>query len=110
MLFDGALLSISSASSLMKEKKIEAKGNAISRAIDIIGNGLKLSLDKTADPELGDRLEALYDYMMVRLVYANVENDPAALTEVSTLLGELKTAWEEIASDPAVLSFNRSAG
>ncbi|WIM06712.1 MAG: flagellar export chaperone FliS [Candidatus Nitricoxidivorans perseverans] len=109
MLFDGALLSIASASMHMREKHIAEKGEALSKAIDIITNGLKASLDIQAGGEFSERLAALYDYMCVRLLYANMKNDMAALNEVSHLLGEIRSAWEEIADDPAVLSENRAA-
>lgn len=96
MLFDGALMSVSTASHQMEMGETAGKGLSISRAIDIIGNGLKVSLDLDAGGELAQRLYALYDYMCARLLHANAHNDRAALEEVSQLLGELKDAWEEI--------------
>lgn len=107
MLFDGALLAIAMAKQAMLTNKISEKGEEISRAIDIISNGLKVSLDSQAGGDLAERLGALYDYMCTRLLQANLRNDQAALAEVDTLLRELKTAWEEIASDPAVVSNSR---
>jgi flagellar protein FliS len=109
MLFDGALMAIGSATRHMQENQIAEKGQSISRAIDIIANGLEASLDTKADGELANRLAALYDYMCVRLLHANLKNDRAALDEVAGLLGEIRSAWEEIANDPAVLSANRDA-
>ena len=96
MLFDGAILAASSAALHIKRNETAAKGQAISRAIDIIANGLKVSLDFEAGGELARRLGALYDYMCARLLHANARNDQAALQEVGHLLGELKTAWEQI--------------
>jgi flagellar secretion chaperone FliS len=107
MLFDGAVLALSSAAVQMREKRSIDKGQSISRAIDIIANGLKASLDRNVGGELADRLAALYDYMCARLLQANLRDDLAALTEVTGLLGELRGAWEEIADDPAVLSANK---
>jgi flagellar protein FliS len=109
MLFDGALLAIAKAEGFMRQGMIAEKGEAISRAIDIISNGLKASLDFSAGDELAGRLAALYDFMGVRLVHANLKNDLGALQEVSRLLGEIKSAWEEIADDPAVLSASKAA-
>ena len=105
MLFDGALLAIAKANTSMLNKQIAEKGQAISHAIDIISNGLGASLNLSAGDELANRLASLYDYMCTRLLYANLNNDPAALTEVSGLLGEIKMAWEAIASDPDVLAY-----
>lgn len=109
MLFDGALLAIAKATTAMQQKHIADKGQAISQAIDIISNGLGASLNFSAGDELANRLAALYDYMCRRLLHANLHNDLAALNEVSRLLGEIKSAWEEIADDPAVVSHNKAA-
>ena len=106
MLMEGASVSISTARHCMANKQIAEKGKAISRAIDIITNGLQLSLDKSGGDEISERLDALYEYMTARLVYANVNNDAAALDEIHHLLGEIKGAWEEIANEPAVVSMN----
>lgn len=96
MLFDGALLSIATATTAMDTKDIPAKGQAISKAIEIIMNGLKASLDQDAGGELAQRLSALYDYMSERLLYANLHNSRSALDEVTGLLHSLREAWEGI--------------
>lgn len=109
MLYDGALLSLNQASLAMADKNIPKKGREISRALDIISNGLQNSLNQEVGGELTDRLNALYDYMCDRLLFANLKNDQGALKEVIGLLADLRGAWEEIANDPAVLSQNRAA-
>lgn len=101
MLFEGAMLSVASAALHMQREEIAAKGEAVSKAINIIANGLKASLDFEVGGELAQKLGALYDYMCNRLLYANLNNQPAALDEVSHLLAELKDAWEQIADKPA---------
>ena len=96
MLFECALLQIGTAGIAMDNKDIPTKGTATSKAIEIITNGLKVSLDYEAGGELAERLGALYDYMTQRLLYANLNNSRPALDEVARLLNELKGAWEEI--------------
>ena len=106
---DGALVSISLAAHHLKSENIAAKGENISKAIDIIENGLKVSLDYRSGGALAERLGALYEYMCHRLLHANLRNDKAALEEVSGLLRELKSAWEEIGKDRTVVSPNKAA-
>jgi flagellar protein FliS len=77
--------------------------------MDIILFGLKASLNLDEGGELAERLAALYDYMSTRLLYANLKNDQSALQEIINLLTELRSAWQEIADDPAVLSANKAA-
>jgi flagellar protein FliS len=102
MLFEGASLAVASASLHMNRHEgaddIARKGEAISRAINIITNGLKASLDTEAGGELAGQLAALYDYMSARLLHANLHDQPAILDEVAHLLAELKGAWEQIGS------------
>ncbi len=100
MLFEGAMLAVSGASLHMQRNEIAKKGEAVSKAINIIANGLKASLDTQAGGELAERLAALYDYMCARLLHANLNNQPAVLDEVSHLLAELKDAWAQIGSKP----------
>jgi len=106
MLFDGAVLSLGVATQAMKDNQTAAKGRAISDAISIISSGLQASLDIEAGGELAQRLNALYDYMCQRLLFANLRNDPAAVSEVARLLDELRSAWAEIAKDAPAISGN----
>lgn len=100
MLFDGAKTAITMARHHMANGEIVAKGNAISKAINIIDNGLKASLDADAGGAAGAalvaNLSALYDYINQRLMYANLRNDPALLDEADRLLENISSAWKEI--------------
>ena len=97
MLFDGAMTAISLARIQMQNGQIPEKGAAISKAIDLITNGLGASLDIESGGDLAERLAALYEYMAQRLLFANLKNSVAALDEVSELLGSLRDAWAQIA-------------
>lgn len=96
LLFEGAQIAISTAKGEMSRGNIAEKGIAISKAIDIIGNGLRASLDMKIDSDLPGKLSDIYTYLLSRLLHANIHNDLAALDEVSMLLGEIHSAWIEI--------------
>lgn len=100
MLFDGAKAAIGMARHHMGQGDIQARGNAISKAISIVDNGLRASLDaNAAGPEgakLVENLGALYAYIVQRLLQANLRNDTAALDEADTLLESIASAWREI--------------
>jgi flagellar protein FliS len=96
MLFEGALVAVRAGLVHMKAREIEKKGMAISKAIMIIENGLRASLDKNAGGQIAVSLDSLYDYMARRLMLANVGNKPEMLEEVIALLLDLKTAWDAI--------------
>ena len=96
LLFEGAQAAIGAARAAIQQNNIRVKGESISKAIDIISNGLKASLDAEKGGDLAARLESLYDYMVLRLLQANLKSDDKALEEVSGLIGELLSAWREI--------------
>lgn len=96
LLFDGGLAAIATAKGEMSRGNIAQKGTAISKAIDIIENGLSASINMNVDSDLPEKLKALYEYMIARLLHANLKNDSQALDEVAQLLGEIRDAWNEI--------------
>ena len=104
MLYDGAITAIHRAKVHLEQKEIPQKGSAISKAIDIVENGLKSSLDMKVGGDLAIRLSMLYDYMCDTLLAANMRNDVAKLDEVVGLLNQLKSAWQAIENDPVALA------
>ena len=97
MLFEGARVSIAKALRSLEQGDIARKGEALSRAVAIVSDGLDASLSWDANPLMADRLHSLYDYMVRRLTEGNLRNDPTPLREVDRLLGELEGAWRAIA-------------
>ena len=96
MLYDGALVSILNAIANLKSGNVAAKGAAISKAINIVDNGLRAALDKKVGGEIAQNLDALYEYISARLLKANLDNDPAILDEAHALLTDLRDAWNAI--------------
>lgn len=101
MLFDGALAALGNARTQMQAGDLAGKGASISKAIAIIDDGLKASLDLSVGGQTAENLYALYEYMGHQLLLANLRNNPAIVEEVRGLLAELRTAWETIGSIPA---------
>ncbi len=93
MLLDGALKRIAIAHGATKRGDIATKGNTISGAIRIV-DSLRAALDHNRGGEIADNLDALYSYMERRLMEANRNSDTDILDEVSTLLGDIKEAWD----------------
>ncbi len=96
LLFDGAQSAMVRARILMQQGDIAGKGMALSKAINIINNGLKVGLDKDRGGELVENLSALYDYMSQRLLIANLHNDVNAIQEVEVLMENIAGAWRQI--------------
>jgi flagellar protein FliS len=97
MLFDGAIAAIAGARIKLARGDIPGRGQAISKAISIVEQGLLGSLDLEKGGELAARLQAIYRYIISRLLHANLHAEAKALDEAGTLLGELESAWVQIA-------------
>lgn len=100
MLFDAALESIARARRALASGDIAGRGEAITRALRIIEEGLKASLDDRGG-EITRNLRSLYGYMLRRLLQANRAADDAMLAEVAGLVTTLRDAWAAIAPDRA---------
>ena len=96
LLFDGAESALQQALVQLEANDVAGKSDSLIKAIDIIPSGLSASLNTEEGGDLAHNLKALYDYMVSRLVYANVRKDPAAIREVQRLLGEISGAWREM--------------
>ena len=106
MLMQGALEKIAIAKGFMERKDVANKGANITWAISIV-EGLRTSLNTKDGGELAQNLEDMYEYIIRRLLRANLENDVFLLDEVSGLLLTIKSAWDKL---PHVLSQNEILG
>ncbi|WP_202300881.1 flagellar export chaperone FliS [Dryocola clanedunensis] len=100
MLFDGALNALVRARLFLQDGNLEGKGLSLSKAINIIDNGLKAGIDEASSDELTQNLLALYTYMVRRIFEANMQNDISAIEEVENLLRNIADAWKEVAQSP----------
>lgn len=97
MLMEGALERIAVAKGSMARNDVASKGQNIGKAINIVG-GLQGSLNKEAGGEIAENLSNLYDYMVNRLLAANIQNDETILDEVAGLMVEIKMGWDGISN------------
>ncbi|TFZ08351.1 flagellar export chaperone FliS [Ramlibacter humi] len=97
LLFDGAIAAVLQARHAVLTGDIATKAAMVSKAMRIIDEGLKASLESRGDPALEENLRSLYEHMVSRLFIANLHNSEVPLTEVARLLGDLRSAWAQIA-------------
>lgn len=96
MLFDGALAAIRTARIHLQNGNFAEKGKAVSKALDIVNNGLLAALDTERGGEIAERLASLYDYVARLLLSANRHNDIESLDQAETLLNNIASAWRDI--------------
>ncbi|WP_232461635.1 flagellar export chaperone FliS [Tatumella citrea] len=95
LLFDGALGALARAKLCIGSGDIAARGHNLSKAMDIIDNGLKRPLQEWPEDPLAQQLTSLYDYIIYRLLQANLHQDIAAVSEAETLLGDIASGWKQ---------------
>jgi flagellar protein FliS len=92
MLFDGAIRFAAMAHDGLNRKDFDAAFTGITRCQDILLeliNGLR----PDQDPQLCQKLSALYTFMYTRLMLASSERDPAIVAEVLKLLQYERETW-----------------
>ncbi len=97
MLMEGVQDKIRIARLQMERKELGEKAKSITCAISIV-DGLRMSLDKETGGDIAQNLDDVYDYMVRRLIDANLSNEPEILDEVTALMQQIKEAWDTIAN------------
>ncbi|OEU45539.1 MAG: flagellar export chaperone FliS [Desulfobacterales bacterium S7086C20] len=98
MCYEGAISNLKFAKEKFESGEYEAKARAIQKFQDIV-NELLCSLDFEKGGQIATNLSAIYDYMMRRILRADVDGELSAFDEVLGMLEELKEAWEEISNN-----------
>jgi len=95
MCYEGAVDNLKLGKQKIMEKDYEAKSRAFIKTQDIIEE-LICALDYENGGNIAKNLKALYNYILRRMVQADLKNDTEAIDESIGILNELKSAWEEI--------------
>ncbi|KNZ31916.1 MAG: hypothetical protein AD742_14055 [Methylibium sp. NZG] len=101
MLYDGLLESLAEARGAIRNKDIEAKCRALTRAARIVDEGLKGGLNMAAGGTMVQGLSDLYTYIANRVLHANLRSDAAAVEECCRLVEPLRDAWNQIGAQVA---------
>ena len=96
LLYEGAIQSLKKAIAGINDKNLEAKHEAVDRALGIIQH-LQSTLDMKRGGQIAADLDRLYTYMTSRILDGSSKLEVAPLQEVVKLLTPLLEAWEEVA-------------
>lgn len=93
MLYNGCLKFLNLAKKAIEEKNITEKNTNLQKAQNII-NELMVTLNM--DIEISKQMMALYDFVRIKLIEANVKNDLAALEEAESIMTDFRDTWKEV--------------
>lgn len=80
----------------IEEKNPKVRGENISKVLAILSE-LDSALDMDAGGDIAANLSMLYRHMMYKLTNVNLKNDLDELSEIETLLAEIKEGFEDAA-------------
>lgn len=94
LLYQAALTAVRDARHALASGEIAQRSRAISKACEIVIE-LNAALDHSRGGDISRRLAALYDYILRRLLDANLQQNDAPLAEVLSLLSTLAEGWAQ---------------
>ncbi len=94
MLYDGAIRFISLGIQAIDNGIVDKRAYYINKTSAIVSE-FAATLDHGQNAKLAEDLDALYSYMLNRLLEANLKNDTAPLIEVRGMLSDLRTTWAQ---------------
>jgi flagellar protein FliS len=97
LLYDGAINAMKRAEIYFQSGNIARRGEMISRAINIIDNGLRAGLDHEKGGKIAEELESLYEYISRTLLEANLNKSGENLPHLISLMTEMSETWQLIA-------------
>lgn len=98
MLYDGAIRFISLGIQAIENGVIDKRAYYINKTSAIVSE-FAATLDHSIDSKLAEDLDALYAYMLNRMMEANLKNNAGPLLEVKQMLVDLRSTWAEAIDD-----------
>lgn len=92
MLYEGAVKFSKMAKRSINEKDMAGANKYLIKVQDIVTE-LMISLDMKSGGEISKNLYSLYDYMLTRLLDANMKKDEKIVDEVMEMIDDLREAW-----------------
>ena len=110
LLHESAIRNLQEAKLAIRDRRIEARFNRVTKAHAIIG-ALQSCLDFEQGGEIAPMLDRLYGHVLGRLMLINLRDDASICDELVQLLARMRDGWSGLAdSPPGVLPPAVSAG
>lgn len=98
MLYDGFARFAGQGRAAMERGDVGEAAQKLNRAQDIVTE-LRVSLDMTQG-QVSQNLASIYEYVGDRLTAARLTRDGEEITEAMRCMGDLRSAWAQIAGTP----------
>lgn len=98
LIMQHVLGNLAAAKGAIERNDNETKNKTLNKVVGLISE-LQNSLDMEKGGEISNNLYNLYAYMIRQVNQANLKRTTDELTEVSTLMAEIKSGWDGIPQD-----------
>lgn len=93
MLYNGCIKFINQAKQDIENKDYQGKNIKLIKAQNIIG---ELMVTLNMDYEVSKSMKQMYQYMLDRLIEANIKNDIEILNEVEGFVTDFRDTWKQV--------------
>lgn len=93
MLYEGAIKFMNIAKYSMENKDLERTHSSLMRAQDII---MELNYSLDMNYEISKEFRSLYDFVLSKLVDANIKKSIESLEEALIIINDMKDTWKEV--------------
>ncbi|WP_216830360.1 flagellar export chaperone FliS [Alkalihalobacterium elongatum] len=93
MLYNGCLKFINRAKKAMEENNVEQRNENIARAEAIVR---ELMVTLKTENEVGKNMLRMYDFIINRLIEANIKNDLDALNQAEDFVIQFRDTWKQV--------------
>lgn len=93
MLYEGAIKFMNIAKYSMENKDLERTHSSLMRAQDII---MELNYSLDMNYEISKEFRSLYDFVLSKLVDANIQKSIESLEEALIIINDMKDTWKEV--------------
>ena len=93
MLYNGCLKFIKQAKVAMEKNDIQGRSTSVLKAQDIIR---ELMVTLKTENDLGKEMMRMYDFILNRLIDANMKNSLEALEEAEQFVTEFRDTWKQV--------------
>ncbi|MBM0066115.1 flagellar export chaperone FliS [Alkalicoccobacillus gibsonii] len=93
MLYNGCLKFIHQADKAMVENDVERRNMYLTKAQNIIR---ELMVTLKAEDEVGKNMNRMYEFILSKLIDANVKNDQQALKDAEGFVIEFRDTWKQV--------------
>lgn len=93
MLYNGCLKFIHQADKAIVENDVERRNMYLTKAQNIIR---ELMVTLKAEDEVGKNMNRMYEFILSKLIDANVKNDQQALKDAEEFVVEFRDTWKQV--------------